>query len=138
MGGGEIVSCSKGNSGLLKISTNSTRLFCIMHFREERHEGFLEGYGFNDRSSQASFNTICLELIVSILGLIHCKKRLTVFPSQNLVSDIPAGDGKMANLFYSVVPMPEVRTLELKIRILVLEVRSLELIVRILQPIMRI
>jgi hypothetical protein len=59
---------------------------------------------------------------------IHCKKRLTIFPSpaapagmsltklflegnnlifpvpsrESLVSDIPAGDGKMANLFYSV------------------------------------
>ncbi len=77
-----------------------------MHFREEMHKGFLEGYGFNDRSSQASFNTICLELILSILGLI--------------------------------VPMPEVRTLELKIQILVLEVRSLELIMRILMLIERI
>jgi hypothetical protein len=54
---------------------------------------------------------------------IHCKKRLTIFPSpfgmsltklslegnkelfqarESLVNDIPAGDGKLANLFYSV------------------------------------
>jgi len=30
---------------------------------------------------------------------IHCNKRLAIFP----VIDIPAGDGKIANLFYSVL-----------------------------------
>jgi hypothetical protein len=46
---------------------------------------------------------------------IHCKKRLAVFPSRegmsltklslagNNLSDIPAKDGKTANLFYSVL-----------------------------------
>jgi hypothetical protein len=30
----------------------------------------------------------------------HCKKRLAIFPTrESLVSDIPAGDGKIANLF---------------------------------------
>jgi hypothetical protein len=54
---------------------------------------------------------------------LHCKKRLSIFPSpawmslnklslaennllfpasEILVSDIPAGDGKIANLFYNV------------------------------------
>ncbi len=34
---------------------------------------------------------------------IYCKKRLPIDPSrESLVSDIPAGDGKIANLFYSV------------------------------------
>jgi|688.fasta_scaffold169797_1 hypothetical protein len=34
---------------------------------------------------------------------IFCKKRLSIIPSQgSLVSDIPAGDGKTAILFYSV------------------------------------
>jgi hypothetical protein len=41
-----------------------------------------------------------------IIYILHCKKRLVVFPSkkllpamESLVSDIPAGDGKTANLF---------------------------------------
>ncbi len=42
------------------------------------------------------------------LGVLHCKKRLMIFPSpagikfpprEGLGSDIPAGDGKMVNLF---------------------------------------
>jgi hypothetical protein len=36
---------------------------------------------------------------------LHCKKRLAIFPSparKSLVCDIPAGDGKITNLFYSV------------------------------------
>jgi hypothetical protein len=33
---------------------------------------------------------------------LHCKKRLAIFPARkSLVVDIPAGDGKIANLFYS-------------------------------------
>ncbi len=63
-----------------------------------------------------------LYLIKAVIAqvLVHCKKRLTIFPSQagmsltkaslagnnlvipELVSDIPAGDRKIANLFYSV------------------------------------
>jgi hypothetical protein len=51
--------------------------------------------------------------------MLHCKKRLPIFPSpagmsptklslagnirESLVSDIPAGDGKIGNLFYSIV-----------------------------------
>ncbi len=47
--------------------------------------------------------------------LLHCKKRLAIFPStagdvtnqkiparESLVSEIPAGDGEIANHFYSV------------------------------------
>ncbi len=35
---------------------------------------------------------------------IHGKERITIFPPREiLVSDIPAGDGKIANIFYSVV-----------------------------------
>jgi hypothetical protein len=31
---------------------------------------------------------------------VHCKKRLAILPArESLVSDIPAGDGKLANLF---------------------------------------
>ncbi len=45
---------------------------------------------------------------------LHCKKRLAIFlypardapARESLVSDIPAGDGKIANLFYSVHPIP--------------------------------
>jgi hypothetical protein len=33
----------------------------------------------------------------------HCKKRFAIFPArENLVSDIPAGDGKIAKLFFTV------------------------------------
>jgi hypothetical protein len=35
---------------------------------------------------------------LATLPTVHCKKRLS-----SLVSDIPAGDGKNDNLFYSVV-----------------------------------
>ncbi len=54
-------------------------------------------------------------------GLAHCKKKLMIFLSppgchiptlpgresarESLVSDIPAGDGKIANLFYSAAWM---------------------------------
>jgi hypothetical protein len=51
-------------------------------------------------------------LYVRIYGLyilsiqVHCKKRLAIFPARkSLVRDIPAGDGKTANLFYSVGTM---------------------------------
>ncbi len=42
------------------------------------------------------------------VSTLHCKKRLAISPSklfparESLVSDIPVGDGKTANLFYSV------------------------------------
>ncbi len=46
-----------------------------------------------------------------VLGRLHCQKRLAVFPEiiklfpvrESLVSDIPAGDRKNDNLFYSVL-----------------------------------
>ncbi len=66
-----------------------------------------------------------------LLKTIHCKHKVSLFPvpspdvtdsdqtlpalsgitklfpaRESLVSDIPAGDGKMANLFYSVVGIP--------------------------------
>ncbi len=35
--------------------------------------------------------------------LPHCKKRLWIFPArESMVSDIPAGDGKIINLFFTV------------------------------------
>jgi hypothetical protein len=40
-----------------------------------------------------------------IINRLHCQKRLTIklFPArESLVSDIPAGDGKITSLFYSV------------------------------------
>ncbi len=46
--------------------------------------------------------------------LAHCKKRLAIiklFPArESLVKDITAGDGKIANLFYSIVAPPVVHT----------------------------
>ncbi len=46
---------------------------------------------------------------------LHCKKRFAIFPGiiklfptrESLVSDIPAGDGKIVNLFYSVWELME-------------------------------
>jgi hypothetical protein len=57
---------------------------------------------------------------------VHCKKRITIFPSpagmspwqgiiklflarEGLVSDIPAGDGKIANLFFTVYSISMIR-----------------------------
>ncbi len=39
---------------------------------------------------------------------LHCKKKFPIFPPrESLVSDIPAGDGKIVKLFYSVLsPSP--------------------------------
>ncbi len=43
------------------------------------------------------------EICPLFLKMMHCKKRLATFPPmESLVSDIPAGDGENANLFYSV------------------------------------
>jgi hypothetical protein len=58
---------------------------------------------------------------IAVLKKVHCKKRLAIFPSpagmsttklsrvwnkfparESLVSDIPTGDGKIANLFFTV------------------------------------
>ncbi len=84
-------------------------------------------YSFYERNNSHTkkkdiilWNTI-RSLILSQRGGLHCKKRLMIFPSgfhqpnslwtgiiklfpatESLVSDIPAGDGKIDNLFYSV------------------------------------
>ncbi len=85
------------------------------------HEGFLEGYCFNDRSSQANFNTTCLELILSILGLI-----------------VPTPEVRTLELKIQILAF-DVRSLELIVQILQTIIRILVLkIERIFELMMRI
>jgi hypothetical protein len=70
-----------------------------------------------------------------LFSTIHCKKGFAVFPSpprESLISDIPARDGKIANLFYSVgvlyitssraVPTPVAGIVKRMIRLLLAEI----------------
>jgi hypothetical protein len=58
----------------------------------------------------------CFEKLgfIFLEGLTQCKKRLAIiklFPArESLVKDITAGDGKIANLFYSIEAPPVVHT----------------------------
>ncbi len=57
-----------------------------------------------------SFIYVHLELYYASMHIAHVSMqvqvytRLTIFPKECLVSDIPAGDGKMANLFLQCRP----------------------------------
>jgi hypothetical protein len=53
-----------------------------------------------------------LSLAMSLTDLSLASKTVTkLFPTrESLVSDIPAGDGKIANLFYSVLALQPART----------------------------
>ncbi len=59
------------------------------------------------RSSQVLHHQI-ISNFVAVLYFVHCKRRLAAFPStaeisipavESLISDIPSGDGNVANLF---------------------------------------
>ncbi len=51
---------------------------------------------------------MCLKANTNMLDSLRCKKMLAIFPSPagmkliKLPADIPAGDGKIANLFFTV------------------------------------
>ncbi len=86
---------------------------------------FLNTWFYISEVGMQQCNTVVYDTCLGIN--VHCKKRLAIFPSpagmsltklsmvgnnrpgsklfpaiESLVSDIPAGDGKIANLFYSV------------------------------------
>ncbi len=42
--------------------------------------------------------------VAAVVVVVHCKKKVSDFPArESLFRDILGGDGKIANLFYSVV-----------------------------------
>ncbi len=82
-------SCSEGFNHILNTKLNVLLLYSSL---------------FNTHPAAVSLNTMLYWIKHTQFEQLHCKKKVSGW--ENLVNDIPAGDGKTANLFLQCTAFP--------------------------------